>query len=147
MVNKINKKFNINLDVRYPHHNIDAYLKSDFIKCIEEFKDEREISMQNRFRNEDDFQRTLISYYCIAVNRAVFKIVKPTRALLKMFSKSNEIDSMTLSIYKKNLDAQLEKSNPKLFCINDSERATNEDRQRAKQFLAKRFPNKSSFEN
>ena len=41
---------------------------------------------------------------------------------------------------------KLEKYNPVLFCMNDSEYANDGDREKVTDFLAKRFPEKSRFE-
>ena len=41
---------------------------------------------------------------------------------------------------------KLERYNPILFCMNDSQYARDEDREREKAYLDKRFPEKSQFE-
>ena len=48
--------------------------------------------------------------------------------------------------HKKKDYENLEKYTPMLFCVNDSEYTTNNDRIKAKEMLAKRFPKKSQYE-
>jgi len=117
-----------------PHHNIDAYLKSDCRRVVEEtFKKELEPLFTNHIRSGNDIQRILYLYAALAEKRGRLRCVsKKESFFLRPFRISN---------YDK-----LERYRPALFCLNDSERVSDSDRERLKAWLAKRFPEKSAFE-
>ena len=54
--------------------------------------------------------------------------------------------SFRLHIQNESHYKKLERYNPLLFCMNDSEYAKDTDRKRANAFLEARFPEKSKFE-
>ena len=115
------------------HHNIDAYLKSDYRHVCEVFKTEIEASQTNHVRSSNDVQRNIFTYVPLAEKRAHLQYV--TRRT-----------SFRLHIEKAYLYDKLDRYNPLLFCLNDSEYAQDSDRMRAKAYLDKRFPEKSRFE-
>ena len=56
------------------HHNINAYLKSDYKAVVEDiFKEEIQATHINRFRDKTDIHRMLISYYAMANKRGILK--------------------------------------------------------------------------
>jgi hypothetical protein len=117
-----------------PHHNIDAYLRSDYQKAVEEvFKEEVDESKKNRLRGFSDVQRITYSYYMLAVGHAQLKYV--TRS-----------ESSRILVYKHDFVKYLNTHNPKLFCLNDNQHVTWEDRKKVKPFLETLFPEKSAFE-
>ena len=115
------------------HHNIDAYLKSSYKHTGEIFKNEIEATYSNHVRSANDIQRNIYSYVALAEKRGHLNYV-------------TQKTSFRFHIHKEKHYAKLERCNPTLFCMNDSEYATDNDRKRAKAFLEKRFPNKSQFE-
>jgi hypothetical protein len=117
-----------------PHHNIDSYLKSDCKRIAEEvLRDEFLSNWKNRKRSNDDIQRIVFSYVALAEKRGHMRYV-------------TQKESMMVRTHKKKDYESLEKYIPMLFCVNDSEYATNDDRIKAKKLLANRFPQKSQFE-
>ena len=53
-----------------PHHNIDAYLKSDYQRIVEVvLRDEFSANNQNRIRNDNDIHRSVLSYIALAEQR------------------------------------------------------------------------------
>ena len=140
--NLIKTKFNPDFYVFYPYHNIDIYKKSDFFECINEFQEEFDETLKHRFRQFDDVQRIIVSFYSLIKKRSVLRNVHRhfLHKLLNLHS-----DSFVLNLKKKNVN-KLKKINAKLVCINDSAKATNEDRIKVKEFLNKKFSEKSSFE-
>lgn len=117
-----------------PHHNIDSYLKSDMQRVVEDyFRDEFVANNKNRMRSNDDIQRILFSYTALALKRGKLRYV--TRK-----------ESMHVEIQKERHYRRLEKFRPMFFCMNDSEYAKDEDRKTAKEYLERRFPDKSEFE-
>ena len=117
-----------------PHHNIDAYLKSDCQRVAEDvMRDEFMENRKNRMRSDDDIQRIIFSYIALAEKRASLCYV--TRK-----------ESMLVRIHKKEHYIRLDKYQPMFFCMNDSEYAKDCDRNKAKTYLENRFNEKSSFE-
>ena len=127
------KKFNVFYPVT-PHHNIDAYLKSDYKAVVEDiFKEELEATFLNRFRNDTDIQRILFSYYAIAKKRGNL-----------IYVNSNE--SCRIKVHKTDYQRFITKYSPILFCLNDTEQATDNDRKHIQPFLEKMYPTKAEFE-
>ena len=117
-----------------PHHNIDGYLRSDNQRAVEEvFKQEFEKSKLNRTRAFSDVQRVIFSYYMLAIGHAHLRYV--TR---------NE--SSRILIYKHDFAKYLNQHRPSLFCLNDNQHVTWEDRKKVRPFLESLFPQKSPYE-
>ena len=125
-----------------PHHNIDAYLKSDYEACAKHFEKEYTETLTHRFRKETSVQRFIVSIYSYIKDHAEIKIVERE---LKEY-RPEKTDSLYISNTQRNLFGLLIHYNPALFCINDTEFSTTEDRMYVKSFLKKRFPIKSSYE-
>lgn len=115
------------------HHNIDSYLKSDYKYTNEIFKNEIEATYSNHVRSANDIQRNIYSYVALAEKHAHLLYV-------------TQRTSFRFHIHKDKYYSKFERYNPLLFCMNDSEYATDEHRLKAKAFLEKRFPEKSQFE-
>lgn len=127
------KKFDVFYPVT-PHHNIDAYLKSDHKAVVEDvFKEELAATFLNRFRNKTDIQRILFSYYAIAKKRGILTYV-------------NRKESFRIRVHKTDYQKFITKYNPNLFCLNDTEHATDNDRSHIQPFLEKMYPIKAEFE-
>lgn len=117
-----------------PHHNIDAYLKSDYRKGVEEtLHDEFQANNTNHMRSNNDIHRSVLSYIALAENRAVRRYVDKKESFYVNIQIERD--------YKTLQDVQ-----PTFFCMNDSEKVNDKDRKRAKEFLEQRFPQKSEFE-
>ena len=117
-----------------PHHNIDAYLKSDYQRIVEkDFSKEFTANNQNHMRSDNDIHRSIISYIALAEKRGQLRYV-------------TEKESMHVLIHKKRHYDRLDQYHPMLFCMNDSQSAQDSDRMMMKNYLDKRFPQKSSFE-
>lgn len=117
-----------------PHHNIDAYLKSDCQRIAEKkLNAEFQSNATNHIRNDNDVHRSIFSFISIAEKRAVLRWV-------------NERESFYCKIHKSHHYERLRKMNPIFFCMNDSEYCSDSDRVRMKEYLDERFPEKSTFE-
>jgi hypothetical protein len=117
-----------------PHHNIDAYRKSDYQNAIEVvFKDEIIATQQHHLRTINDIQRAAFLYYALAIGHGHLKYV-------------NYFESKRIGVDKKDYEYYFRKYKPSLFCFNDGQSVTDADRQRMKTFLDRYFPTKSSFE-
>ena len=117
-----------------PHHNIDAYKKNDFRNAIEDiFREQAIKSKTNRVRTKNDLGRSVISYYALAIGHGHLKYVEIE-------------ESAFLHVFKPDIMERLRFLKPKLFCLNDNEHVTDEDRERIRPFLETIFPEKSQFE-
>lgn len=117
-----------------PHHNIDAYCKSNNKQIVEVIFPQKFLENRNHHvRNNDDIQRVIFSYIPLAEKRGELKYVTGEESMLVRIHKKKDYDKLT-------------KNNPIFFCMNDSEYAQDSDRIEAKVFLERRFPEKSSFE-
>ena len=144
----IKQEYGIFYDLE-PHHNIDTYTKSICLECENKF----EYLTNNKFRGENDTQRSLISFYALATGQAKLKVIPRTDFHLPFgttfFNKLTGrygVDSKYLGIEKSDLEKRFYYVNPKLFCFNDNDRATESDRINTKRFLRKLMPEKSYFE-
>ena len=129
----IEKKFGVFYS-GMPHHNIDAYRKSDLKYLVENvFAAEIEKITNNHFRTSFDTQRAVFGYYALVVEHGHLKYV-------------NIKESCLILLYRNNYIRILERCKPYLFCINDDNLANDNDRMSVKIFLETVFPQKSKFE-
>lgn len=143
--NIIKKKMRVPVPY-FPHHNIDAYRKSDIEKCYEEFRVEFEKTAAQKFRQDDGIQRAIYEYYALAKGWGEYRIVRNDfwHNLFYILNQKSP-DSIMFTLKKDKLFL-VEKMKPYLFCLNDSLKTTNEDRLKMKEFLEEKFPTPSSFE-
>ncbi len=135
-----------------PHHNIDAYTKTLYKDCREKFKEEYKKNAKNRFRDNNDIQRSLTLFYALANGQAELKIVPRTdfrlpcgTKIFNILTGRYRVDSKYIGGNKNKLIKRFYFVNPKLFCINDV--GTSKLNLIAqKQLLTNLFPKKSSFE-
>lgn len=135
----INKKFNTRFKDILPHHNIDAYLKSDFLECSEEFKTEFNDVIHSKFRN-DGVQRIICSLYSLAKKRAKIKMVSGERTLKpqdSFYMLINSLSNMYKNIYI---------NEPALYCLNDEPAVLQEHRDNLKYFLNGEFSSVQDWE-
>lgn len=117
-----------------PHHNIDSYKKSDYRKAVEEvFEEQAKKSMTHRVRTFGDLHRSAFSYYALAIGHGHLKYVKRKEA-------------SRILVYKHDFADYIQRYQPTLFCLNDNQHVTEEDRKKIKPFLENLFPVKSAFE-
>lgn len=136
-----------------PHHNFDAYRKSDFLGVKELAPERWEETFKHRFRTTEDISRSILALHQIAKGGGVlrkigrFNNIKGLWGAIKaVLTNSYATDSRCIPLWKSDYDAIFKKYNPLMFCMNDEERATDDDRRRMREFLQRKFPDKSSFE-
>ncbi|MBR2125217.1 MAG: Stealth CR1 domain-containing protein [Akkermansia sp.] len=141
----IKQRFGITFGNYSSHHNMDAYTKTILAGCEKEFPDWFHHTIHQPFRNESCLQRILFLMYALVKKQAVLKDVSRT-FLQRVMKKIHMayLDSMVESNHSPM--KHLAPNHPALFCINDCEVATDEDRARTRCFLESRFPVKSPFE-
>ncbi len=115
------------------HHNIDAYRKSFFRETRELFDREISATLTNHVRADNGIQRCLYSYAFLAQKRARLQYV-------------TQRTSFRFHIDNPKHYAKFERHNPVFFCMNDSQYANEEDRERAAEYLSRLFPDKSQME-
>ena len=129
---------------RLPHHNVDAYLKSDIVAFLDRFPEVVSQTMGHRFRHPSQLQRAVFAGYALAVGHGHFRrTMRPWYET--MFGKPHR-DSFYFSPGRKTLTRDFARIRPKLFCMNDNDAVTDEDRKSGRAFLEKMFPEPSSFE-
>lgn len=116
-----------------PHHNIDAYRKSLYSETSETFGEYIIPTLANRMRKENDIQRVIYSYLPIVEKKCRVEYV-------------GRKTSFRLRNHRRKYYPKMEKLHPMLFCLNDSQYATDEDRRVGKEFLKHLFPSPSEFE-
>ena len=116
------------------HHNMDAYLKSSYAHTRQVFDTEISATLANHARSDTDIQRNIYSYVPLAEGKAHKRYVDQHTSFHFHIDNPAHYD-------------KFRRYNPTLFCMNDSQFATDAHRERAAQFLHALFPNKSSFEN
>lgn len=136
-----------------PHHNFDAYRLSHFKECVDLLPQQWHKTAYNRFRKAGDMHRCYVGYYAIATGKGVMKkvgrynrIVGVGGAVKAFLTNRYAADSKCFPLTVKDFYKAMRKYNPLMFCMNDGERATDDDRRRMVEFLDKMFPCKSSFE-
>ena len=134
---------------RWPHHNIDPYIKTNILNTNRDFKEGIEETMNSHFRSNKTIERQIYLYYSILTGNGYYKV--QTRAGLynlksKLFGTFKPM-SLYMAIHNiENLPTRLKKNKYKLFCTNDNEFTTDCDRANYKGVMEKIFPDKSEFE-
>lgn len=137
-----------------PHHNIDAYRKSDIRKCKELFAMEVDETIHRHIRHEDDMQRVVVLYYALANAKGTMRLMGRYNKKMELKEKikcallgTYHYDTRCISLgEKRGIQYVMNRYNPILFCLNDNENASEKDRKNARDFLKRMFPNQSSFE-
>ena len=136
---------------RYPHHNIDAYRKSDVVDAYRRYGPYIAPMYDYPFRRPEHVHRVLYAYDAIARGHGHFRLarfrVKETRPWWKRLLRPGYADSLQFfgDGWKTGVE-MLRKWRPGLFCFNDTEAATDADRTWLRQTLESLFPIPSSFE-
>ena len=116
------------------HHNVDACLKSDLKAIVEDvFREALAASFHNRFRQPTDIQRILYNYFGLYHKRGILRYV-------------DRKESCRIRVQKNDYQRYINTYKPKLFCLNDTEHATDDHRAQIQPFLDKLYPEPSSFE-
>lgn len=146
-INLLNKYYNKS-DYYQLHHNIDSYTKTSFLSTYKRFENQLKKFFYNRFRENDDLQRTLFSLDAVYSGNAKLKIISDPKPWRKNF---NWLKKLNLDSYygtDTNIKDQKEiiKFKPKLFCLNSDTNCSLESKLQVKRFMENLFPNPSKFE-
>ena len=129
---------------RLPHHNVDAYLKSDVTACYDAFRAEIEKGFASPFRNPATVQRAVYSDYAFAIGhghfrRATFNTNCASswwRRLLPSWADSLQVPSGKW----RDAPALIARFRPKLVCFNDGSATTDDDFEWLREMLGARWP-------
>ena len=135
----------------YPHHNIDAYLKSDVRACFEKYRSDLVPTFDFPFRELRKFQRFLYSGYAIAEGHAHYKTARAHASAHRPWWKRLLVHGWadSLQFVGKNwlvAERELRRYRPVLFCCNDTEDTKPEYFTAMKAMYERLFPRPSSFE-
>jgi len=136
---------------RYPHHGIDAYLKSDMRACFEKYRSVLEPTIEFPFREISKYQRFLYLGYAIAEGHGHFKVARAHAAVRRAWWKRLIVHGWadSLQFVGRNwrvVERELNRYKPTLFCCNDTEETTAEDIAEMKATYERLFPDMSEFE-
>ena len=136
---------------RYPHHGIDAYLKSDMRACFEKYRSVLEPTIEFPFREISKYQRFLYLGYAIAEGHGHFKVARAHAAVRRAWWKRLIVHGWadSLQFVGRNwrvVERELNRYKPTLFCCNDTEETTAEDIAEMKATYERLFPDMSDFE-
>ncbi|MBQ9235369.1 MAG: Stealth CR1 domain-containing protein [Alphaproteobacteria bacterium] len=123
-----------------PHHNIDAYRKSCYLDCINDFKDEFAALRRQKFRSLS-VQRIIFALYAYVKNKAIMRIVNHSSYSL-FHADSLYIDISSIAVMAQQIFAKT----PHLLCINDEPYVKDAQRDDYKTLLGVMFPNAQPWE-
>ena len=114
-----------------PHHNMDACRRSAMEDFARRFPEELERAGKAKFRTADQLQRDVFSLWSMATGKGVFRLKV---GLLPPFRKSLAFGLEDTWCYR-----LLERYRPYLFCLNDTENATDDHRRIAMEWLKGKY--------
>lgn len=126
-----------------PFHCIEAYRKSYYLDCKNEFKNEFFYTAQKKFRAARSIQRPIVDLYMVEKKNCTFKI---NPAVIEQ-NYSTNVDNLYLAINSiKEIKKCIRKKNPKLLCLNDGENIAETDRKNIKFLLEELYFQKPEWE-
>lgn len=137
-----------------PSHGIDPYIKSSWIECRNHpiLKEQIDRQILNRFRTNDEIQRWTMNMYDCVMGRAVFHHARAAKYgrhkisnLIYNLLHWNEVQKSNVVCTNADMARSAIRLAP-TFCINDGPENDAKILARNREFLEKRFPNKSEFE-
>lgn len=136
---------------RYPHHCIDAYVKTDVLDCHARFLSALAPTFKVPFRTPDMIQRVIYAYDAIARGHGHFRLarfrVQERRAWWKRLLRPGYADSLQFfGEGWRSGPEQLRRWRPGVVCFNDTEATSPDDRKWLRNTFETLFVGASSFE-
>ena len=110
-----------------PHHNMDAYIKSSMREFCERFPEVVDAAGKAKFRSGEQLIRDVFSLWAMATGKGVFRF---NLSALHLRRDSVEYSLSDTWCYK-----VIERIRPYMFCLNDTEQVTDEQRRIAKEWM------------
>ena len=115
-------------------HNMRGYRKSDYTDCMKTFHDEVNKTTYSKFRVNESVQISLVSYYSLVRDRAVYSSAYEKRQIFIRLSHP------FLMNFRLILHPIKHRALLRLLCINDYPLVSDSNRRRLKPFLQSLFP-------
>ena len=136
---------------RYPHHCIDAYVTQDVLDCRARLDDVLMPTFRFPFRSPDKIQRVIYAYDAIACGHGHFRLarfrVQERRAWWKRLLRPGYADSLQFfGDGWRSGPELLRRWRPGVFCFNDTEATSPDDRRWLRNTFETLFAGSSSFE-
>lgn len=135
---------------RLPHHNIDAYCKSDLFAIRAEYAEEIDRQLRFPFRRADNVQRIIYTYESLQRGHGHLRMssfnTSPYGGLLRRILPAWADSLFFVNDLWKLSPLMLKRFNPALICYNDTAQVTDEMRAWLKNQYAQLYPKPSSFE-
>lgn len=119
---------------RYPHHNMDGYLKSVIEEFWRAYPDEALRSGSFRNRVPDQLQRDVFSSFAVKTGRGV-RCIADRRVRLRRLLGLMPYTSLCFLLSDEDIVGWLREDRPMFFCLNDSEECTDADRAKVRGLL------------
>ena len=134
---------------RWPHHNVDPYTKTNILNVHRDFKEGIDATINSHFRSNENLHRPIYTYYSILSGNGYYKLKSSGepynwKAVLK--GEFVRISSYFTIMDILKLKKRLESKKPKMFCTNDTQDVTDENRANYRGVMEQIFPDKSAFE-
>ena len=121
------------------HHNIDAYLRSNYALTRQLFDPQIAPTLPHHLRSQNDVQRNIYTFTALATRCAHLQYVDAHTSL------NFRIDHIHLH-HEGYLNELLRKYQPTFLCLNDTQFGNDGDREAVRRFLEEEYPEKSQFE-
>ena len=119
---------------RYPHHNMDGYLKSVIEDFWTAYPDAALRSGGFRYRVPCQLHRDVFSCYAVKTGRGVRRLTG-RRVRLRRLLGLAPYTSLFFSLADEGIAGWLREDRPKFFCLNDTEACTEADRAKVRMLL------------
>ena len=130
----------------FPHHNMDAYLKSECAAFNLEYARIVDENSCYRFRSDKQIQRIIYSLWSLSRNKMALKPVEKSHNYDFIFGGADSCYKSIKGYSQAKLRFILRLINPGLFCLNDTSSSTEYGFIEAKKALNAMYPEKSAFE-
>ncbi len=147
VLDKVHNKLGTPLNI-FPSHIIDSYNKSDYQYVMEEFFEawSKETSM-NTFRKPLELTRYAVNLVSLVRNNTKPYLIRKKFSDIKTTYPYNWFGfTMNMHSFTEKSARDIQRTKPKMICLNDSINATATHKVLAKKFLEEQFPHKGTFE-
>lgn len=129
-----------------PHHNMDGYTVSAWKKTFDTYSENLEANFE-RFRSKKDIQRVLFNLDMVYNHTGILKVIPKLHPWRKHLFWLKKLDVETVhGIETPKSLHDLEIIDPALYCVNNSEDNSIENKKAARAFFERKFPSPSPYE-